>query len=71
MTCLVLLFSILQEVENYATVKVQHCLDDLEDYLLTGRHSSGDRCFDIQEANQWRGLIIEFKYVHTKIGRHA
>jgi len=47
-------------VENYATFRVQNCLEDLEEYLLSGRQPDG-RCFDLKEAAQWRGLVDNFK----------
>ena len=50
-----------QEVENYATMKVQHYLDNLEEYLLTG-HLPTERCFQQVEAEQWRTqLVLQFK----------
>lgn len=50
-----------KEVENYATSKVQDCLEDLENYLVTGRLSGGDKSFDLKEGRQWRELVSRFK----------
>lgn len=48
------------EVENYATMKVQHYLDKLEDFLHTGDPPS-ERCFNQSEAEQWKSLVDHFK----------
>ena len=49
-----------QEVENYATMKVQHYLDNLEDFLHTGDPPS-EKCFNQSEAEQWKQLVNQFK----------
>lgn len=49
-----------QEVENYATMKVQHYLDNLEEYLLTGNPPE-EKCFNQSEAQQWLQLVVHFK----------
>lgn len=54
------MFSHCQEVENFATMKVQDYFDSLDEYLLTGREPA-ERCFEHSEAEQWRDLVTVFR----------
>ena len=41
-------------------MKVQHYLDNLEDFLHTGDPPS-EKCFNQSEAEQWKQLVNQFK----------
>lgn len=50
------------EVENLATLRVDHCLCLLDEYLLNGcSKPENEKCFDVSEADQWRELITQFR----------
>ena len=55
-------------MENSATLRVSQCLDELEKYLTGGDLEPGlQKCFDLEEAAQWRELTVEFGYISFPI----